>query len=131
MAKKGLGKFVAFAAIAGVVAAGISYFTKYKSFHDELEEDFHDFEGEDEKDSEEPADSTMTRNYVSLNPEKEPEAVKEEPEAAETPAEPAETSEESEIKEEEAGETAETEAEPVKEQEPVSEATTIEDDITE
>ena len=42
MAKKGngFGKLVAFATIAGAVAAGISYFTKYKSFHKELEEDF-------------------------------------------------------------------------------------------
>ena len=42
MAKKGngFGKLVAFATIAGAVAAGISYFTKYKSFHTELEEDF-------------------------------------------------------------------------------------------
>ena len=39
MAKKGngFGKLVAFATIAGAVAAGISYFTKYKSFHKELE----------------------------------------------------------------------------------------------
>lgn len=44
MAKKGngFGKFVALATVAGVVAAGISYFTKYKSFHKELEENFHD-----------------------------------------------------------------------------------------
>lgn len=114
MAKKGLGKFVAFAAIAGVVAAGISYLTKYKSFHDELEEDFHDFEGEDDKDSDEPADSTMSRNYVSLNPEKgpAPEAPKEEPEEANIPEEPASA----------------TESEDAKQPE---DATTIEDDITE
>ena len=126
MAKKGLGKFVAFAAIAGVVAAGISYFTKYKSFHDELEEDFHDFEGEDDKDSEEPADSTMSRNYVSLNPEKGPaaQAPKEEPENTE------------EISEKTAVEDADAPDEPVSapESEPVKQTeneTTIEDDITE
>lgn len=50
MAKKGFGKLVAAAAVAGAAAAGISYLKKYKSFNDELEEDFHDFEGEDEKD---------------------------------------------------------------------------------
>lgn len=68
MAKKGFGKFIAFAAIAGAVAAGISYLTKYKSFHKELEEDFHDFEDNDK--SETPADNTMERSYVSLNAEK-------------------------------------------------------------
>ncbi|WP_252198410.1 hypothetical protein [Clostridium sp. MCC353] len=126
MAKKGLGKFVAFAAIAGVVAAGISYFTKYKSFHDELEEDFHDFEGEEDKDSEEPADSTMSRNYVSLNPEKgsAPQAPKEEPEITE------------EISEKPAAEVTSIPEEPVSvpESETVKQPeneTTIEDDITE
>lgn len=66
--KFGLGKFVAFATIAGAVAAGISYFTKYKSFSKELEEDFHDFEdnGSEVEDTEE-VDSTMSRNYVTLN----------------------------------------------------------------
>ncbi len=48
MAKKGFGKVVALATVAGAAAAGISYFKKYKSFNDELEEDFHDFEGDEE-----------------------------------------------------------------------------------
>lgn len=65
MAKKGIGKFLAFAAIAGAVAAGISYFTKYKSFHDELEEDFHDFEGGEDSD-EEPKDNMKVRSYVPI-----------------------------------------------------------------
>ncbi|WP_313073688.1 hypothetical protein [Lacrimispora sp.] len=71
MAKKGygFGKFVAFATIAGAVAAGISYFTKYKSFHKELEENFHDFE-DDGNDDISKIDSTMNRNYVSLNANK-------------------------------------------------------------
>lgn len=71
MAKKGygFGKFVAFATIAGAVAAGISYFTKYKSFHKELEENFHDFE-DDGSDDISKIDSTMNRNYVSLNANK-------------------------------------------------------------
>lgn len=128
MAKKGLGKFVAFAAAAGVIAAGISYLTKYKSFHDELEEDFHDFEGEDDKDSDEPADSTMSRNYVSLNPDKgsapdvpteeteipteKAEVSKEEPEVSDIPEEPVSAEESEDAKQPE-------------------DATTIEDDITE
>ena len=71
MAKKGTGsgKLVAFATIAGAVAAGISYFTKYKSFHKELEEDFHDFE-DDGNDDISKIDSTMNRNYVSLHADK-------------------------------------------------------------
>ena len=71
MAKKGngFGKFVALATIAGAVAAGISYFTKYKSFHKELEENFHDFE-DDGNDDISKIDSTMNRSYVSLNANK-------------------------------------------------------------
>lgn len=71
MAKKGngFGKLVAFATVAGAVAAGISYFTKYKSFHKELEEDFHDFE-DDGNDDISKIDSTMNRNYVSLHADK-------------------------------------------------------------
>lgn len=71
MAKKGngFGKFVAFATIVGAVAAGISYFTKYRSFHKELEENFHDFE-DDGNDDISKIDSTMNRNYVSLNANK-------------------------------------------------------------
>lgn len=71
MAKKGngFGKVVVLATIAGAVAAGISYFTKYKSFHKELEEDFHDFE-DDGNDDISKIDSTMNRNYVSLHADK-------------------------------------------------------------
>lgn len=67
MGKKGFGKFVALAAIAGAAAAGISYFKKYRSFNKELDEDFRDYE--DEEDAPLP-DSTMTRNYVSLHADK-------------------------------------------------------------
>ena len=37
MAKKGFGKFVAFAAISGAVAAGVSYVLQYKIYHKELD----------------------------------------------------------------------------------------------
>ncbi len=67
MAKKGLGKFVMLAAIAGTAAAGISYLKKYQSFNKNLDEDFHDFEDEEEMPV---PDSTMSRNYVSLNSDK-------------------------------------------------------------
>ena len=66
MAKK-TSKILILAAAVGAAAAGISYFTKYRSFSKELDEDFHDFE-----DDEEPPvpDSTMNRNYVSLHADK-------------------------------------------------------------
>ena len=44
MAKKGFGKFVAFAAISGAVAAGVSYVLQYKIYHKELDKDFREFE---------------------------------------------------------------------------------------
>ena len=43
MAKKNFGKFLALATISAAVATAVSYFLKYKSFHAELDEDFHDF----------------------------------------------------------------------------------------
>ena len=44
MAKKGFGKFVAFAAISGAVAAGVSYVLQYKIYHKELDKDFREFD---------------------------------------------------------------------------------------
>lgn len=64
--KSSFSKILVFATIAGAIAAGISYFTKYRSFHKELEEDFCDFEDIDD-DSQ--IDSTMSRSYVPLNSE--------------------------------------------------------------
>ena len=77
MAKKSFGKFLAFATISGVVAAGVSYFLKYKSFNKELDQDFHDFEGDDEEDFDgslphESEDSKRT--YVTLGEKKSPAA---------------------------------------------------------
>lgn len=68
MAKKGFGKAVALAVVAGAAAAGISYFRKYQLFNKELDEEFHDFEDE-EPDGPVP-DNTMNRKYVSLNANK-------------------------------------------------------------
>ncbi|MFR5601130.1 MAG: hypothetical protein ACLTKI_01635 [Lachnospiraceae bacterium] len=70
MAKKGFGKFVAFAAIAGATAAGISYFTKYKAFRKELQKDFHDFEDEDLFEDDEDVTPVPDRTYVALNSSK-------------------------------------------------------------
>ena len=76
MAKKGLGKFVAFAAVTGAVAAGVSYVLQYKTYHRELEKDFREFEdgGEDRTD-EDGTDRTidtrsLDRNYISLSSSK-------------------------------------------------------------
>ena len=68
MAKKGFGKFVVLAAAAGAAAAGISYLRKYKSFNDELEEEFHDFEGGEENDD----DLFEEEETVSIMEEEEP-----------------------------------------------------------
>lgn len=78
MAKKHFGKLLTLAAIFGAAAAGVSYVLQYKSFHKELDEDFHDFEDDfddfDESDEDNNYDNsesgTSERSYVSLNPEK-------------------------------------------------------------
>lgn len=74
MAKKCIGKFVAFAALTGAVAAGVSYFLKYKSFNKELDEEFHDFEGDNDEedfDGSLPHEAeTPERTYVTLNDKK-------------------------------------------------------------
>lgn len=75
MAKKHFGRLMAFAAIAGTAAAGISYFLRYKSFHKELDEDFHDFEDDFDEDLKEFGETggegkPLTRNYVSLTPDR-------------------------------------------------------------
>lgn len=52
MAKKSFGKMMVFAAITGAaIGAGLYYLKKYKSFNEELEEEFLDIEGDDEDDS--------------------------------------------------------------------------------
>ncbi len=73
MAKKHFGRLLTLAAVVGAAAAGISYFLQYKSFHKELDEDFHDFEDDfDDFDDTEKAGGTETRTYVTLNPEAKP-----------------------------------------------------------
>lgn len=76
MAKKGWGKFVAFAAVTGAVAAGVSYVLQYKTYHRELEKDFREFEdGGDEVTGDTGAERTIDtrnvdRNYISLSSSK-------------------------------------------------------------
>ena len=124
MAKKNVGKFVALAAVTGAIAAGVSYFLKYKSFNKELDEEFHDFEGEindEEFDGTLPhEEETAERTYVTIGEKK---------------AEPAEEAAEGT---EEVQETIEEAAEPVMEEtaaeaeelveQPAAEEATIEED---
>lgn len=75
MAKKGFGKVIAFAAVTGAVAAGVSYALRYKTFHSELEKDFREFEDGDEEFDDENEAHTVNprrtdRNYISLHASK-------------------------------------------------------------
>ena len=133
MAKKHVGRFLTFAAIAGAVAAGVSYFLQYKSFHKELDEDFHDFEDDfDDFDDTDDKDSSVTRNYVSLTPEKKnPETAPEGAGAkhgADTEGHP-EAKEGTEAKEDTAAQAEETsEGEPESASEGIAEPAKPEDD---
>ena len=77
MAKKGLGKLVALAAVSGAVAAGVSYVLQYKTYHKELEKDFREFEEDEDSELKEEGseDSSfepakVNRNYISLTSSK-------------------------------------------------------------
>lgn len=70
MSKKKTGLLIAFGAALGAAAAGLSYYLKYKSFNDDVDKDFHDYE-EDET-VEEKEEETMTctdtgRTYITLD----------------------------------------------------------------
>lgn len=65
MAKKGFGRFLAFVVVSSAIAAGISYVLQYHTFHKELENEFHNFEDDDEKDDE-TSTTIPDRRYVSL-----------------------------------------------------------------
>lgn len=78
MTKKNIGKFLILTAISTAIAAGVSYFLKYRSFHAELDEDFHDFEGDDDSFGETSShEAEMHRNYVPLGEKKENPSLKE------------------------------------------------------
>ena len=103
MAKKSFGKFLALATLSGAVAAGVSYFLKYKSFKKELDKDFHDFEGDDDEDFDGslPHEScTPERTYVTLGEKKadSAEAVEESPQAPAPKAEEAADADAGEVK---------------------------------
>lgn len=104
MSKRKTGLLIALGAAIGAAAAGLSYYFKYKSFNDELNTDFHDYEEEDTDeevtdDEEVSCPETSGRTYITLDSakhktceqaeavaEKEPENPVEQPAAAPAPA---------------------------------------------
>ncbi len=96
MSKKRTGLLIAAGAALGAAAAGISYYLKYKSFNDEIDKDFHDYEEEElaEAANDEPMSCTdAKRTYISLDSNK---CKACEESAAEEAAAPAESPEQSE-----------------------------------
>lgn len=71
MAKKRTGLLIAFGAVLGAAAAGISYYLKYRSFNDELDKDFHDYEeeesAEERKNDTVPCSEAAGRTYIPLD----------------------------------------------------------------
>mgnify|MGYP000002323991 CR=1 FL=1 len=96
MSKKKSGLLIAFGAmLGGAVAAGISYYLKLKSFNDELDQDFHEYEKEDSPsdENEEKVENTPERTYITINSGKDAETAddpaaekKEDPDTAECSA---------------------------------------------
>ena len=70
MSKKKSGLLIAFGAmLGGAVAAGISYYLKLKSFNDELDQDFHEYEEEEtpSEETEEKTEPAPERTYITIN----------------------------------------------------------------
>lgn len=70
MSKKKTGLLIAFGAALGAAAAGLSYYLKYKSFSDEVDKDFHDYEEDDTVKEEQEDTVTCTdtgRTYITLD----------------------------------------------------------------
>lgn len=73
MSKKKTGLLIAFGAAIGAAAACVSYYLKYKSFSDELDKDFHDYEDEDdsgaadEEKTSASAQESSKRNYITID----------------------------------------------------------------
>ena len=100
MSKKNhTGLLIALGAVLGAAAAGISYYLKYKSFNDEIDKDFHDYEEETAVEvTEDPTSfNDANRTYITIDSNKSKAAEEEVPEetpAAEAPAVEEETVEE-------------------------------------
>ena len=112
MSKKRTGLWIAFGAVLGAAAAGISYYLKYKSFNDELEQDFHDYEEEEdakeEKNSGAVSCGESGRSYIHLNSGKCGEGSAKESQSGESSGscvgdEKKDAAKEAEVKAEEAG----------------------------
>lgn len=90
MSKRKTGLLIALGAAIGAAAAGISYYFKYKSFNDELNTDFHDYEEEDtdEEATDNEDDSgaeTSGRTYITLDSAKHKACAQEEPDKEQEP----------------------------------------------
>lgn len=75
MSKKKTGLLIALGAAIGAAAAGISYYLKYKSFNDELDKDFHDYEDEETSSGEtgkgtSSCDAAKERTYITAGTRK-------------------------------------------------------------
>ena len=89
MSKKKTGLLIAASAALGAIA-GISYYLKYKSFNDEIDKDFHDYEEEDavEETNDDPVSfDEAGRTYISIGKAAEAESACEEAAPEEAPAE--------------------------------------------
>lgn len=91
----------------GAVAAGISYYLKLKSFNDELDQDFHEYEEEEtpSEETEEKTEPAPERTYITINSGKDTNAAddsvkKEETKDSEETACPEPTDEKDSVKEE-------------------------------
>ena len=74
MSKKKSGLLIALGAmLGGAAAAGISYYLKLKSFNNELDQDFHEYEEEDTPsgEKEEKTEPAPERTYITINSGKE------------------------------------------------------------
>ena len=108
MSKKKSGLLIAFGAmLVGAVAAGISYYLKLKSFNDELDQDFHEYEEEEtpSEETEEKTEPAPERTYITINSGKDTNAAddsvkKEETKDSEETACPEPTDEKDSVKEE-------------------------------
>lgn len=89
MSKKKSGLLIALGAmLGGAAAAGISYYLKLKSFNDELDQDFHEYEEEEtpSEETEEKTEPASERTYITINSGKDTdESVKEEYAGSEEP----------------------------------------------
>ena len=108
MSKKKSGLLIAFGAmLGGAVAAGISYYLKLKSFNDELDQAFHEYEEEEtpSEETEEKTEPAPERTYITINSGKDTNAAddsvkKEETKDSEETACPEPTDEKDSVKEE-------------------------------